>query len=192
MRADLDIWELIKASNEQAFSELFRRYSSKIYSKAYFLIKDREVCEQIVHDIFLTLWSNRTTLEIRSLKAYLTSASRYQVYKYLISNKTAILDYKDNLEELSIKTVSNIGHDNIAYKELEQALESYLSSLPNRCREIFMMSRHQLLSNEEIAQKLNISKRSVENQITHALRHLRISLKEASILLVIFVYLTIT
>lgn len=191
MHTDLDLWTLIKADNEQAFSKLFHRYSAKIYSKAYYLIKDREACEQIVHDIFLTLWNNRKTLEIKSFRAYLTSAARYQVYKYITQNASTPLAYTDNLEESSAQIVQNSGSDNIAYKELEQELELYLKGLPRRCREIFIMSRHQLLSNDEIAQRLNISKRSVENQITNALKHLRVSLKDASILLAVLVHIVI-
>jgi RNA polymerase sigma factor (sigma-70 family) len=81
--------------------------------------------------------------------------------------------------------VENNGFDRMAYNDLEAELETYLKHLPKRCQEIFLMSRRQLMSNDEIADKLGISKRSVENQITHALKHLRISLKDVTVMLII-------
>lgn len=71
-----------------------------------------------------------------------------------------------------------MGYYNMAFRDLEFDMESSLSNIPKRCRQIFFMSRKELLSNDEIAGKLSISKRTVENQITHALKHLRLSLKD--------------
>ncbi|TZF84920.1 RNA polymerase sigma-70 factor [Pedobacter sp. BS3] len=184
MVSDIELWESVRIDNEKAFSLLFHRYASGIYSKAYSYIRDREVSEQIVHDIFLTIWNNRKTLQIQSFKGYLTSAARYRVYKHLTARKANLLDYKEELPEPGY-AVQNTGYTNLTGKDLENELYSYLENLPKRCREIFLMSRIQLLSNDEIAKKLGISKRSVENQITYALKYLRISLKDASVILIL-------
>ncbi|MBE9602876.1 sigma-70 family RNA polymerase sigma factor [Pedobacter sp. MC2016-24] len=182
---DADLWESIKLDDERAFSTLFHRYSSRIYSNSYAYVKDREVCEQIVHDIFLTVWTNRKTLQIESFKNYLTSAGRYRVYKSINASKIIPIDYKEDLEVYSKNSVGNSGFDRIAYHDLETELDTYLKHLPKRSQEIFLMSRRQLMSNDEIADQLGISKRSVENQITHALKHLRISLKDITVMLII-------
>ncbi len=71
----------------------------------------------------------------------------------------------------------NDGESNIRYRELEKKVEEELEELPSRCREIFTMSRMQQLTNDEIAARLDISKRTVENQLTYALRHLRLSIR---------------
>lgn len=186
MIKDSDLWESIRDDNEKAFSTLFHRYSSKIYSTAYYYIRDSEVCEQIVHDIFLSLWSKRKTLNIESFTGYLTSAARYRVYKQMTANKTFPIEYKENLEVMSMRSVENSGYDRLASIDLETQFDAYLENLPKRCREIFFMSRKQMLSNDEIAAKLGISKRSVENQITYALKHLRVSIKDISIALILF------
>jgi RNA polymerase sigma-70 factor (family 1) len=187
MDTDHELWDSIREDNEQAFATLFYRYSAKIYSSAYSYIRDPVVCEQIVHDIFITLWTNRKQLSIQSFKAYLTSASRYRVYKHITACKVIPIDYKENLEEhvFTGYTAQNNGYSNLACQELEMEVDSCLSSLPKRCREIFVMSRKQELSNDEIAEQLGISKRTVENQLTYALRHLRFSLKDVSVILII-------
>lgn len=184
MESDSDLLEYIRLDDEKAFTKLFYRYSSGIYRKAYSYLKDEEACEQIVHDIFLTLWNNRKTQQISSLKGYLTAAARYRVYKSISADKAAPIDYKADIELFSKGSVENKGLDNLTSKDLHSELHSYLENLPKRCREIFLMSRMQVLSNEEIAGKLGISKRSVENQITYALKYLRLSLKHISVLLI--------
>lgn len=189
---DHELWEAIQGNSERAFATLFHRYSTKIYSTAYSYIRDPVVCEQIVHDIFITLWSTRHTLEIQSFKAYLTSAARYRVYKHIAASKIYPIDYKETMEERVYEnyTSQNEGYNNLISKEMELEVDSYLAHLPQRCRQIFLMSRRELLSNEEIANELGISKRSVENQITFALRHLRFSLKDVSVVLIILEGLT--
>jgi RNA polymerase sigma-70 factor (family 1) len=185
METDLELWNRIKLDDEKAFAMLFHRYSARIFSSSYSYIRDREVCSQIVHDIFLSLWKNRKVLEIKSFNAYLTSAARYRVYKNIAQNKIIPIDYKENLESFEHISVSNSGQDKLAYQDLENNLNSNLKNLPKRCREIFIMSRKELMTNEEIANQLGISKRSVENQITYALKSLRGSLKDISILIII-------
>ncbi len=175
---DLDLWKSIQLNDEKAFSTLFHRYSPLIYSTAWSYIRDREICEQIIHDIFLSLWKNRKTLEIKSFKGYLTSSARYQVYKHISLAKNNRIDYKDNFEGLAISFVRNTGYDALASIDLEKKLECHLALLPKRSRDIFLMSRKELLSNDEISNRLGISKRSVENQITNALKHIRISFKK--------------
>lgn len=182
MVTDHELWDAIKNNDEQAFAKLFYRYSTKIYSKAYSYLRDKEACEQIVHDIFIGLWTGRHTLQIQSFGAYLTSASRYSIYKHQYGTKASPIEYKEDLEgTMHINRSSqNEGYSKLACQELELEVDSCLATLPKRCQEIYIMSRRQQLSNEEIADELGISKRTVENQITNALKHLRFSFKDIS------------
>lgn len=181
---DLDLLEAISLDNEVAFRTLFERYSSRIYSKAFSYIKDQEVCEQIVHDIFLGLWKNRKTLKILVFKNYISAATRYRVYKYLSIKKSSKTDFLEDTTANN-KSVLNAGYENLSYKQLEIQIEQLLNDLPPRCKEIFLLSRKEFLSNDEIAEKLGISKRTIENQITRALKHLRSSMKDVMIYLII-------
>jgi|GEM_PF-3037141 len=120
--------------------------------------------------IYLSPFCLVDTLQIPSFNACLTSAHRYRVYKYMASGKVYPIDYKESMEEgvYSDCTSQNEGYNNLINKQMELAADSYLAHLPQRCRQIFLMNRGQLLANEEIANELWISKRTVENQIpTH-------------------------
>lgn len=93
------------------------------------------------------------------------------------------IKYVEDYKLVDLHTVQNSGEEKFDYEELEANINSFLEELPNRAREIFILSRKEHLSNDEIANRLSISKRTVENQITNALKHLRISLKHISIVL---------
>ncbi|MRX46265.1 RNA polymerase sigma factor [Pedobacter puniceum] len=183
---DNELWKLIKKHDQKAFRALFDMYWSKVFTTAFRYLKDKDTCTEIVNDLFLNIWNKREQLEIESLQAYLTSSARYHVYKKLKALKTSPLELVENYDLLIDKPENgNPIDDKIKYQELESRIDTYLTNLPKRCREIFIMSRKENLSNDEIAEKLNISKRTVENQLTHALKHLRNCLKDLSIILVL-------
>ena len=185
-QTDNDLWKLIKQDDQKAFRALFDRFWSKVFTTAFKYLKDKDTCAEIVNDLFLNIWNKRNQLEIESFQAYLTSSARYHVYKKLKSLKASPLELIENYDLLVDRPESsNPIDDKIKYQELESRIDTYLTDLPKRCREIFIMSRKENLSNDEIAEKLNISKRTVENQLTHALKHLRNALKDSSIILVL-------
>jgi RNA polymerase sigma-70 factor (family 1) len=183
---DNNLWNLITKDDQKAFKALFERYWSVVFTTAFNYLKDREACTEIVDDLFLNIWNKRQQLQIESFKAYLTASARYHVYKKLKAIKTSPLELVENYDSLHHKADDNYNiEDKIRSLELEKRVEIYLRDLPKRCREIFIMSRKEQLSNNEIAEKLKISKRTVENQLTYALKHLRLSLKHLSILLIL-------
>ena len=128
------------------------------------------------------IWTARHTLQIESFGAYLTAAARYRIYKHRYGAKVIPIQYKAALEDSVYinHNSQNEGYNKLVTEEMDIEVENRLSSLPKRCQEIFIMSRRQQLTNEEIADELGISKRTVENQITSALKHLRFALKDIS------------
>lgn len=183
---DDELWAAVKNNELKAFNILFERYWSAIYSTSYSYIKDVEVCAEITHDIFLNIWNKRQSLEIHSIKAYLTSSARYHVYKREKRVRTIDLKYVENYIGVQESTTQNTAEENFNYSELKTKINAYLEELPQRSREIFLLSREENLSNDEIANRLSISKRTVENQITTALKHLRGSLKHLGIIMIFF------
>ena len=190
--SDSDLWKAITNDNHTAFSLLFDRYWSVIYKTVFAYLKDRAQSEEITHDIFLNLWRGRHTLTIRSFPAYVRASARYHVYRCMKSAITSPISYVDNWDAIPAPKVTNAGDDQILVTELETNVDGLLTDLPARCREIFLLSRKEALTNEEIATRLGISKRSVENQITRALKHLRIQLKALIVFLGVVAYVCFT
>jgi len=174
--SDADLWTNIRKDDLHAYNTLFDRYWVRLYKSAYNLTHDQETSKEIVHDIFLNIWKRRNELQIESFPQFLLTAIRYQFYNRNRAAKSPlslIPDYEmhDTLAQ------QNEGELRLDYNDFEHTLKNHLGVLPNRCQEIFVMSRIQNISNDEIAENLRISKRTVENQITHALKHLRGVLK---------------
>jgi len=176
--SDDELWESIKCGDHQVFKIVFEKYSPTLLATAKHYLKDEHTCENIVQDIFLNIWLKRERLAIRDFKSYLKSATRYHVYKELREKKQSskLVFTDETLENESVHALNN-GEEWFNVAALKLQINTYLQMLPKRCREIFLMSREEHLSNGEIAEKLNISKRSVENQITAALQHLRVNIK---------------
>lgn len=171
-QSDEELWRAITNDNEPAFATLFERYWELLYNNAYLRLRNHEECEEIVHDVFLSIWERRKTVEIQSCKAYLLTAVRYQIYNRLRLAKHLKVHLQID-DQSDFVLAHNEGENRLMVQEFHSALSSKLKALPKRCREIFHMSRMNQLSNEEIANELGISRRSVENQITSALKHLR-------------------
>ena len=186
--SDSELWQAIKLDDKKAFDVLFERYWSAMYTSAYNFLRDSELSAEIVHDIFLNIWQKRKDFQIISLKNYLTSSTRYHVYKCLKERKASAIVYVENYnDEISINQ-ENEGEEKFNSISLESAIQDYLLQLPKRCREIFLLSRMQHMTNDEIAAHFNISKRTVENQITIALKFLRGHLKEIALLFLINIF----
>lgn len=180
--SDKILLNLMREGDMASFNILFDKYWKMLYSTVFSVCSDREVCSEIVHDIFLNLWLKREKLQIESFKAYMLASARYHVYRHVKNARRNSLEYREDLEN-SGHVVINDGDLNISYKDLEKSVDKELEELPRRCKEIFTLSRREQLSNDEIAARLDISKRTVENQLTHALRHLRLSMRHFLVLI---------
>jgi len=183
--SDEELWNLILKDDYRAFAVLFQRHWLRIYKTALNHYNDAEACEEIVQDLFLNIWNRRKYLTIRCFDSYLKAAARYQVYTYIKRIKPLRLEYQETYSETSGHYELNRGLENMLYLEMEDELHEQLKLLPERCQEIFLLSRKEYLANCDIADKLGISKRSVENQIALALKHLRSYLKHLAIILLI-------
>jgi RNA polymerase sigma-70 factor (family 1) len=176
--SEKELWHAIKMGDQLAFKIVFKRYFPTLLATAKHYLNDESSCENVVQEIFLTIWLKKEHLEINDFKTYLKAATRYQVYKVMRDAKAAshIIFTADELGDGSIHLV-NQGEEWFHASALKAQIKAYLLLLPKRCREIYMMSREEELSNREIAEKLQISKRTVENQLTTALHHLRTNIK---------------
>jgi len=166
---------LINEDDKFAFSELYNRYWDKLFGAAYKRLRTVEAAEEIVQDIFTDIWSRRKELNIKSeLPVYLYSAVKYQVINYI--HKQAI-QHSFQVKSTGILTeLDNSTEETIIANDLRNRIEEDVQLLPDRCREVYQLSRNQSQSNKDIAAQLSISEKTVENQITKALKRLRTSL----------------
>ena len=159
----------LKRSDREAFEQLFEHYYPIVLSFANSMLRNKAVTEDLLQNVFMRIWANREKLdENKRLKNYLLVAIRNEVYYHLRS------EIKKKHEDLHPELMdhSNI-EDGISAWETEKNISKTLASMPERRREIFEMSREKKLSNAEIAQRLDISTRTVEKHIENALADFR-------------------
>jgi len=181
--SDIQLIDRLKLDDETALSAIYKRYWEVLYISAYHVLKDRQVCEDIIQELFIKLWNNRCSTCITvSLKAYLFASIRYEVYRQIRTGAVRSDIYDDALQRIHTPAV----YDNIEYKELTARISSVVNTLPEKCREVYKLSREECLSHKEIASQLNISTKTVENHLTKALRQLRTSIGSTFLLQLLF------
>lgn len=173
--SDSELLGMLRYSDEHAFNELYNRYWEKLFNAAYKRLKNAEAAEEVVQDLFTDLWLRRETLNIRQeLPVYLFTAVKYLVIRQVHKIATRTTFVCNN--EAIFQDADNSTEEWLIANDLRSHLQSRVELLPVKCREIYQLSRDEHQSNKAIAQQLNISEKTVENQISKALRRLRASL----------------
>ena len=173
--SDFELLDLIRSGDKIAFSEIYNRYWKKVFTVASNKIGQLEEAEEIVQDIFISLWNRRESITITtSLNAYLAVSVKYRVIKILAkrSQYNKFADYTTNV----IPIAANSTEDWIEFEELKSRLELLVSHLPEKCRLVYTMSRENGMSQKQIAQEFGISEKTVEAHIGKALKALRTGL----------------
>lgn len=152
---------------------VFRKFRPGLVAFANTLVNNPDDAEEIVHDVFLSYWNGGQFREIKddnSLKSYLFTSVRNQSLNHIRKSKVDYNDLPDN--DIYMDTDPGIV-ETIAAKEIQEKLAFLIEKLPGKCRQIFIMSRNYELSHKEIADLLDITPKTVENQISIALKFLR-------------------
>lgn len=173
MWPDTELLELLRLDDRKAFEMLYNKYSGKVYHVAYNLFRDKDVCEDLVQELFIDLWTKRNKLNISSLEWYLKVAIKNRVLMYIRTQKATL-----DLSAIAMLTEKYSTDSKLMQNDISHLLEEGVERLPEKCRQIFTLSRNEYLSNKEIASRLNISVKTVENQMTIALRYLRTGLSD--------------
>lgn len=169
----------------QLFTDLFRTYGPKIffYYKKY--VKRNEVAEDLLQEVFASLWTKRDYLrKEKNIEGYLFVSARNQLYNHL---KQAVAETTAFLPEKGLAFSYDHVEETVRYKETEATYYEALSTLPAQRRKAFILSREQGLSYQEIAQLMGISPRTVEKHISEALQLLRGKLSVPSTLCFLFI-----
>ncbi|MFC2129671.1 RNA polymerase sigma-70 factor [Bacteroidota bacterium] len=178
----------IKSVSREEFEILFRTHYSDLCAYANVYMKDLEAAEELVQEVFFKLWSKRDSIEITSsMQSYLFRAVRNSSLN-LIKHINIREEYKaHNEREISYSEMEH--YDEVEASELEQKISQAIDELPTERRKIFIMSRYDGLKYGEIAEKLGISPKTVENQMGKALKFMREHLKEYLTYLIIVILL---
>lgn len=179
-----DLIVRLKSGDQTAFELLFHFYYPGLVMYAIQFTTDRMEAEEIVQDFFVRFWQrHQQIIPSDSLKSYLFLSVKNGSLNFLKHKK---------IEEKYIRSMTELSNNHLVYdpdlyiaSELQEKIKKSIDLLPEKCREIFIMSRMRGLKNEEIAAELNLSKRTVETQISKALKVLRVELKDYVGLLVL-------
>jgi RNA polymerase sigma-70 factor (ECF subfamily) len=176
-----ELLERLLLSEEVAFRQIFDAYYPYLTATAYRYLHEREKAKDMAQDAFVALWDGRTSIEINtSLKSYLRQIVVNKCLNYLKREKR--IDFSEPA------LLPDTAFEPEAYRQLEEAalthkIQTVVDQLPERCRIIFCMSRFDEKSHKEIAEALGISTKTIENQITRALKALRMAMQKSGILL---------
>lgn len=182
-----ELLKRIAESDEKAFRALFDAYKDRFYAVALKMTGCETVAQEMVQELFIKIWENRSTLTyINNIEAYLFTALYRKVFRYF-KRKSAEYKYLQLLGQST--DVSNNTTDVLQYKESEQLINEAIAKLPPQQQMVFRMNKQDGLSRQEIAQKLRLSPNTVRNHLTAATQFVRTYLKNAD-MVAFFLFLT--
>lgn len=169
----------LRQGDESALRVIFERHYSLLLSDVYRIVPDEDTCQDLAQEVFVELWRKRAELDIHtSLRAYLRRAAVNRALTF-IKNQRRMRFEGDDWQETADTSIADIRHKE-EQETLEQALHRAIATLPEKCRIVFSLSRFEQFSHREIADQLGISVKTIENQITKAMRMLRDALVHPS------------
>jgi RNA polymerase sigma-70 factor (family 1) len=168
---DQELLSSLKAGVRSAFDTIYRGYASDLYRYARKNIPSSEDCEEIIQDVFVSLWERREELNIVSLRHYLFNAVRYKVIRYFQHEKVK-KKYAEHFRFFE-QVYDTLNKDEPAIENVQSVLMESISDLPERCQIAFRLRLLENLSNSEIAERMNIAKKTVEVYMFKVFSHLR-------------------
>ncbi|MCG8412176.1 MAG: RNA polymerase sigma-70 factor [Bacteroidales bacterium] len=178
------LFNRIKAGNIKAYQELFNKYYDILCRYAYLYVPKEDIAKEIVQEFFIKVWEKRSSINIKtSVKAYLFNSVRNASLNYIRTNKRVEFIQINNIEHEITNEISDI--EKLDKEYISEQIAKAINSLPPKCKKIFLLSKESKLTYNEIAKELNISKKTVENQMGIAFKKLK---EKLSPLLFLFIY----
>jgi len=172
----------LKENNISAFNTIYLNYAKPLYIYLLHKLKDPELCNDVLQDIFVSIWEKRQQLDIEiSIKAYLYQSARFKIidiYRKDVKYQKYLAELADTIT-IDAATIT----DRIDNRKKLQEIEVAVNNLPDRMREIFILSRFEHQTTRDIATKTNLSPQTVKNQLTKALRILRVNYMSVDVIL---------
>lgn len=175
-----DYWNKIQSGDEKALEELFRETFNILVRYAFYLTEDTCIAEEIVQDVFIRIWQKKDNISLKGpIKSYLYRAVHNQAINTLLSLNTQKSKSYTLRTGLSWNEIADTFEteefiiEKIEAKETEESILKMIESLPQQCREIFILSRFENRSYKEIAYTFKISENTVKTQIYRALSKIK-------------------
>jgi RNA polymerase sigma-70 factor (family 1) len=170
----VDAW---LSGNDEVYQHIFDHYYPKLFPVCLKSVKQREDSEEMVMNVFLNIWQHRKKLlQVESFERYIFTVLRNQMSDFSRKNILATED----INTLPLEQLGSVNHPELSFKELERIYNEAINRLPEKRREVFLMSREQGLSHQAIAEQSNISVNTVNNHIKSAMKIIRNDMGEYS------------
>ena len=178
----------LKNNDKSALDEIFNYYYPRLYNFSKKILKIEDDIDDILQDVFLKIWFHRNKINNpETFNSFIFTITKNALLNLIRSN----VKNQAFKEEFSKRIISSeyVTQNQIEFNEIKTAINNIVAKLPEKRQKVFLLSRNEGLSNKEIAQKLNISEKTVEDHITHSIRILKKSLSEIGILSLLYCYL---
>jgi RNA polymerase sigma-70 factor (family 1) len=166
----MELVRLLQAGDRDAFEAIYRRWLPSLYDITYKRLKHKEQTEDVLQEVFARLWARREALRIGDLAAYLHVAVRHETINY-ITRRKEVWQFYAPFESVLLEADSP--DERLLAREMLDLVLAYAETLPPKKREIFLLHVNDKLTTREIADRLGISQKTVQNQLGRALNELR-------------------
>ena len=183
-KSDEDLFILCQQDDEEAFSQIYERYWQGLIKKSLHKLHNQSDTEEVVQNVFVNLWKWKENIKIKGpFKYYIYTMLRNEIFRFL--EQRIRQSSQLQLEDISIKQIpfSNDDMRRIELVELQDNIDSIIEGLPEKCKLIFRMSRDEGMTAKQIADQLDISHRTVETQISKAIKTLKQGINRFAVLL---------
>lgn len=187
-KAEKELITLLKQGDALAFDELFEQYGKKLYGFALSYLKTENEAEELVQEVFVRLWENRKSLKPdQTFRSYLFTIALNQIRKYF-RKKAIAIRHLSQLDQTDFD-YDNQTEEKIDYASTLSRIEQVIEQLPSRKKLIFKKSRIDGKTSKEIAEELNITAGTVDNQVSEAMKIIRETLKGEQLSILLFIAL---
>jgi RNA polymerase sigma-70 factor (family 1) len=178
----------LKKDEKSALDDLFDYYYPRLFHFSKSILKIETEVDDILQEVFVKLWLNRQKIgNAETFNSYIFTITKNEVLN-LIRTNIRNSNFKNDLYQRSVAEEFQL-QSQLEYKEVKSGIDRVVSQLPEKRRQIFILSRTEGFSNKEIAQQLDISEKTVEDHITHAIKKIKTSLKELGVISLLYCYL---
>jgi len=183
--SDQQLVKALRKGDVFAYNELFHRYSQKVYNFSIKHFENSEDARDLVQDIFMKIWEKRCEIdELKSFNGFLFTIALNSIrdhFRKKVKNRNLVNKWLEDSESCTNATLLSI-----EFRSLEKVVSKYIEQLPEKRQMVFTLSRNKGLSNSEIAEQMNIQKKTVENHLNLSLKYLREKLQAHSFLVILF------